>query len=546
MAGTFSLVSQACSGTLVSVPTPLGGLTPNAALILISEPTTQSSAEVAHNVILGVLWDGTNLSGVCSAGRDGVGTSVERQVISLATGNYINPTTAASLFEITAIAGSADQLDITFSATAGGRIAIVLALNVGGASLFSYAGNSATSIPVTTPFNPDGYMALGCGWSSNLTSNVISNESVFSLGMGSPKAVTGQKWSTVGICGLDNQGSTRVSSMVSDNSLVRSLFGSSGTDNSRVVSGESASGYNLTVPAGNPNRHGAVLALDLGGESPECFQLDGNATRQNTTMSNPGLLFGGGINVGLSGLNVAQRNNWHYGASYGLVAASGAKAMLALRNNQNVSTSQNKSVNRTDLLAQSWIGGGYPTTWDLDVALDATGFDLNFANVTDATNAVMLTAWPLAEASAATDPAPVSTTPSYFANGETGIVVAGSDFGTSGALVYLNSAADGTGTEVQQTVTAHTADNEITFTCVQGALGIGAAYLFVDQSGQRNAVGVSCEIMAVLGASYSSDDLAVRLKLGTGSAIASDEAEIYRLLGRAPGLPWSTNELVGK
>ena len=149
-------------------------------------------------------------------------------------------------------------------------------------------------------------------------------------------------------------------------------------------------------------------------------------------------------------------------------------------------------------------------------------------------------------APATPEPAPQSVTPTFFASGETGIVVSGSDFGTSGATVELSNTANGASGYVAQTTTQHTADNSITFTCsnVTG-LNVGSqVFLFVQQSGERNATGLAVDLKAVLGSSYTTAELATRINK-TGTILTSDP-EISRILGRASGAPWSTNEMVGR
>lgn len=151
------------------------------------------------------------------------------------------------------------------------------------------------------------------------------------------------------------------------------------------------------------------------------------------------------------------------------------------------------------------------------------------------------------EAPPGTDPVPSACDPTYFASGETGIVVTGTDFGASGGIVELANASDGTGGYVAQTTTSHTSDTSITFTCsdVTGLNTNATVYLFVNQGGNRNAVGLAVTLKAALGASYTTDDLAVRLDNAAGSTITTNDADIHRLLSQAVDSPWSTDELVG-
>ena len=78
-----------------------------------------------------------------------------------------------------------------------------------------------------------------------------------------------------------------------------------------------------------------------------------------------------------------------------------------------------------------------------------------------------------------------------FFNGETGVVITGTSFGSpqgSGG-VTLNSASDGSGTSVGQTETLW-GDTSITITVVQGALSNGTVYVFVtNDDSQTNATG---------------------------------------------------------
>lgn len=68
-----------------------------------------------------------------------------------------------------------------------------------------------------------------------------------------------------------------------------------------------------------------------------------------------------------------------------------------------------------------------------------------------------------------------------FYNTQTGVVITGTDFGSpqGSGTVSLNSAIDGTGTNVAQTVTNWT-DTAITITIAQGALSNGTNYLIVN------------------------------------------------------------------
>ncbi|MCU7917074.1 MAG: hypothetical protein KZQ95_01795 [Candidatus Thiodiazotropha sp. (ex Epidulcina cf. delphinae)] len=84
--------------------------------------------------------------------------------------------------------------------------------------------------------------------------------------------------------------------------------------------------------------------------------------------------------------------------------------------------------------------------------------------------------------------------------GQTGVVITGSGFLTSGATVRLNSASDGTGTNVAQTVTTHASDTSITITVVQGALSIGTVYAFVQNTDtEENATGFTVTLSAAPG-----------------------------------------------
>lgn len=72
--------------------------------------------------------------------------------------------------------------------------------------------------------------------------------------------------------------------------------------------------------------------------------------------------------------------------------------------------------------------------------------------------------------------------------GQTGVVITGANFGTSGT-VRLNSQADGLGIDVAQTDTSW-ADTSIAVTVVQGELPYGTVYAFVENdSAEENAAG---------------------------------------------------------
>lgn len=92
------------------------------------------------------------------------------------------------------------------------------------------------------------------------------------------------------------------------------------------------------------------------------------------------------------------------------------------------------------------------------------------------------------------DPAVSSVTPSSFADAATGVVIAGTTFEASqgtGKVELSNNATYGSGTVVQQTVTAWS-DTSITITIVKGALSPGGLYLWVtNNAGQHNGTGFS-------------------------------------------------------
>lgn len=98
----------------------------------------------------------------------------------------------------------------------------------------------------------------------------------------------------------------------------------------------------------------------------------------------------------------------------------------------------------------------------------------------------------------ATAPSIISVSPYQFYDGQTGIVVTGSAFGSSqGAGSVLISPTDNVadGGAITQTVTAW-ADTSITITAVRSSLGHGTLYLFVkDNSGASNASGSQVQFL---------------------------------------------------
>jgi hypothetical protein len=84
-----------------------------------------------------------------------------------------------------------------------------------------------------------------------------------------------------------------------------------------------------------------------------------------------------------------------------------------------------------------------------------------------------------------------------FFNGETGVVITGTNFKSSqgDGTVSLNSASDGSGTNVAQTVTSW-ADTSITITIVQGGLSNGTNYLIVQNSNEVETAGYAIELQS--------------------------------------------------
>jgi hypothetical protein len=126
-------------------------------------------------------------------------------------------------------------------------------------------------------------------------------------------------------------------------------------------------------------------------------------------------------------------------------------------------------------------------------------------------------------------PVITAVTPISFVDGQAGVVIDGSNFNPTQGFVELGDAADHSGTNVLQTVTAWS-DTQITITVVQGALASGTVYVFVTNSdpatnGTGFAVILADAAKAVtdvgVGAEASMLTFRVLRRLPTGTALSS-------------------------
>lgn len=80
-----------------------------------------------------------------------------------------------------------------------------------------------------------------------------------------------------------------------------------------------------------------------------------------------------------------------------------------------------------------------------------------------------------------TPPAITSISDTTLDDSQTGVTIVCTDASVSGNTVHINSASDGSGTDVEQTITSESA-TEIIFTVGFGALTAGTAYLAIESS----------------------------------------------------------------
>jgi hypothetical protein len=136
------------------------------------------------------------------------------------------------------------------------------------------------------------------------------------------------------------------------------------------------------------------------------------------------------------------------------------------------------------------VGGGFyeVAIGAADTAYASSGTIAYFDDfVIDSTNKLFpILGW---DTSSGSIPVIYSVTPSAFVNGQTGIIASGTNFSSTGNAIFVGSLANGSGTNVTQTISTQS-NNSINMTAVQGALSLGGNYVFVtNASGSTNTTG---------------------------------------------------------
>lgn len=264
------------------------------------------------------------------------------------------------------------------------------------------------------------------------------------------------------------------------------------------------SGFNLTVANAGQTLWGLVLGGYYIYESFEKFDtssLGGGAEVTDVVLS----LFGNSI-IDTDGWNNVHIRVFDWGASV-------TTADWRATDGTSVTDTLVASRVRTGLSASSYNDFESAAGSDADfiAAVNKTGTTFLYALISDAESATAPTGtnrfyFDNADTSGTSqDPKLVvtftsieisSVTPSTFADGDTGVTIAGSGFGATQGTgkVELGDSSDyATATLVAQTVTAW-ADTSIDFTVVQGALPDGQVYVFVTSDAGDTTAGFAAAI----------------------------------------------------
>jgi hypothetical protein len=225
-------------------------------------------------------------------------------------------------------------------------------------------------------------------------------------------------------------------------------------------------------------------------------------------------LLGNETNVIITGTNFSDSQ----GSGYVEIGNNSSYGSCTVKSTQSIDSWSDTQIQVDIVLGSLSYGGNWCFVTNGGAARNDPGYSINLYKANTITN----------------------ISPSNIRNGDTGIVISGSDFGSSqgSSVLYLADQSDGGGTNVTQTITDW-GSTSIEFTCVQGALTSGIVYAIVSRnnsglgdSGARFSNGYSATLLpppawAMSSSGYVSNDTTTTQQLSSPSSGAWSSGKLY-------------------